>query len=58
MSVYTDKARDTAIECIRELNKKLARMKPTDSFDMEDICATMMYLEHFRKDLEREKRQA
>lgn len=56
MSLYTDKARNIAIEHIEELYMKLAGLKPTKNFNYDDIRATMMYLTHFQYELKKEQK--
>ena len=57
MILYTDNGIETAINKINDLQAKLANMIPADGFDREDIRATMLYLSHYRAEVEAEKRR-
>jgi hypothetical protein len=57
MLYYTNKARQTARECIANLIIKLAHTKPTDQFTLQDIESTIMYLQNMDGELKREIKQ-
>lgn len=57
MMYYTNKARETARETIADLIVKLANIKPTDQFTLQDIQNTIHYLSNMRDELKIEIRQ-
>lgn len=54
MLYYTNKARQTARECIADKIVKLANLKPTDQFTLQDIERIIMYLQNMNGELKRE----
>lgn len=57
MLYYTNKARQTAREGIADKIVKLASLKPTDQFTLQDIESTIMYLQNMDGELKREIKQ-
>lgn len=57
MLYYTNKARQTARKSIADKLVKLANLKPTDQFTLQDIESTMMYLQNMDEELKREIKQ-
>ena len=55
MPRLTNKGRETATNRIKELLVKLGSMKPSESFDVDEIHATRLYLGWLKETLEQEK---
>ena len=55
MYTYTDKGLATIRENTARLYAKLASLKPTDGFTLEDIQNTMYYLQSFADEAKREQ---
>lgn len=54
---FTNKARQTARKSIADKLVKLANLKPTDQFTLQDIESTIMYLQNMDEELKREIKQ-
>lgn len=57
MLYYTNKARQTARTEIADKIVKLANLKPTDQFTLQDIESIIMYLKNMDEELKREIKQ-
>ena len=57
MILYSNEGLETAIKETSETIKKLASLKPTDGFDLNDINKAIYYIRQFKNECEYTKRK-